>query len=330
MPTVVCTSLNTEVGPHLAILKQGGFEIVHPPRGVNLYDPASLLPLVRDCDAVIAGSEPWPEHLIAACPNLRVLSRTGVGFDAIDLAACDRHRVVVATTPGVNHHAVAEHTFALLFGVGRGFPARDQHVRACTWKRASTPRILGTTLGIVGLGRIGRAVATRAVGLGMNVIAFDPYPNLEFVEQWKIELADLDTLLRRSDYVTLHLPMGAETKHIMNAAAFAKMKPGSVLINTARGLLVDEQALVDALQSGHLRGAGLDVFEVEPLPGDSPLLKMENVLLSGHLAGLDHESQRDTLTMCAETIVTLKNGGWPTECIRNLAGVKDWKWNSKG
>jgi phosphoglycerate dehydrogenase-like enzyme len=297
---------------------------------VNLYDPAQLLPIVRDCVAVVAGSEPWPEHLLAACPKLRVLSRTGVGFDAIDLEACNRHRVVVATTPGVNHHAVAEHTFALLFGVARGFPVRDRYVRACTWKRFSTPRIMGTTLGIVGLGRIGRAVATRGVGLGMHVIAFDPYPNREFAEQWGIELADLDTLLSRSDYVSLHLPMGAETKHIMNATTFARMKPGSVLINTARGLLVDEAALVDVLNSGHLRAAGLDVFEVEPLPADSPLLKMDNVLLSGHLAGLDHESQRDTLTMCAETIVTLSQGGWPAECIRNLPGVKDWSWSEKG
>jgi phosphoglycerate dehydrogenase-like enzyme len=259
-----------------------------------------------------------------------VLARTGVGFDAIDLAACDKHRVVVATTPGVNHHAVAEHTFALLFGVARGFPLRDQYVRACTWKRFSTPRIIGSTLGIVGLGRIGRAVATRAVGLGMKVVAYDPYPNREFVEQWGIELADFDSLLHKSDYVSLHLPMGQETKHIMNATSFAKMKPGSVLINTARGLLVDEKALYDVLKSGHLRGAGLDVFEVEPLPGDSPLLKLDNVLMSGHLAGLDHESQHDTLKMCAETIVSLSQGGWPTECIRNLAGVKDWKWSEKG
>jgi D-3-phosphoglycerate dehydrogenase / 2-oxoglutarate reductase len=330
MPTVVCTSLSTEEGPHLKILADAGFTVVDAPRDVNIYDAANLIPIVRDCVAVVAGSEPWPDSVLAACPKLRVLSRTGVGFDAIDLAACDRRRVIVATTPGVNHHAVAEHTFALLFGVARGFPARDQYVRACTWKRWSTPRILGATIGIVGLGRIGRAVATRAVGLGMKVVAYEPYPNREFVEQWNIELAGFDDLLSRSDYVTLHLPMGAETKHIMNAASFAKMKPGSVLINTARGLLVDERALVDALRSGHLRAAGLDVFEVEPLPADSPLLKMENVLLSGHLAGLDHESQRDTLTMCAETIVTLSKGGWPTECIRNLAGVTDWKWSEKG
>lgn len=330
MSKVVCTSLSSEEGPHNSILSAAGFEVVHPGPNVNTYDMAQLLPLVRDCVAVVAGSEPWPESLLVQCPKLRVLSRTGVGFDAIDLPACDRHRVVVATTPGVNHHAVAEHTFALLFGVARGFPIRDQYVRACTWKRFSTPRIMGTTIGIVGLGRIGRAVATRAVGLGMKVVAFDPYAPKEFAEQWGVEIVDFNTLLGRSDYVSLHLPVMPETKHIMNAAAFARMKPGSVLINTARGLLVDERALIDVLNSGHLRGAGLDVFEIEPLPGDSPLLKMNNVLLSGHLAGLDHESQRDTLTMCAETIVSLSQGGWPTECIRNLAGVTNWKWSEKG
>jgi D-3-phosphoglycerate dehydrogenase / 2-oxoglutarate reductase len=116
----------------------------------------------------------------------------------------------------------------------------------------------------------------------------------------------------------------------MNAKTFALMKPGSVFINTARGLLVDETALIDALKSGHLRGAGLDVFEVEPLPGDSPLLQMNNVLLSGHLAGLDHESHHDTFQMSANTIISLSQGGWPVEAIRNLPGVTDWKWSEKG
>ena len=330
MPKVACTALNTNEGPHLKILQDAGFEIVPSPRGVNLYDTANLIPLVKDCVAVVAGSESWSEQVLAACPKLRVLSRTGVGFDAIDMAAADRRRVIVATTPGVNHHAVAEHTIALMFGVGRNFPLQDQQVRKCAWVRPATPRILGTTLGLMGLGRIGQAVATRAVGLGMKVVAYEPFPNREFIEKWGIELVNLDQLLSRSDYVSLHLPVGPETKHIMNAAAFAKMKAGSVLINTARGLLVDEKALIAALQSGHLRGAGLDVFEVEPLPGDSPLLTMSNVLMSGHIAGLDIESQRDTLLLCAETIVSLSRGGWPTECIRNLVGITDWKWTEKG
>ena len=330
MPKVICTALSTDAGPHVEMLTKAGFDVEDAPRDVNLYEWTNLLPYVKDCVAVVAGSEPWPESLIAACPKLRVLARTGVGFDAIDVPACDRHRVIVATTPGVNHHAVAEHTFALLLGVARGFPSRDQYVRGCTWIRKSTPRVMGCTLGIVGLGRIGRAVATRAVGLGMKVVAYEPYPQREFCEQWGVELASLDDLLTRSDYVTLHLPMSAETKHVINEKTLARMKPGSVLINTARGLLVDEKALVKALESGHLRGAGLDVFEVEPLPGDSPLLKMNNVLLSGHLAGLDNESHHDTLEMSANTIITLSKGGWPVDAIRNLQGVRDWKWSEKG
>lgn len=326
---VVTTALSAGSGPHFDLLRKEGFEVVDIRRDVDIFKPEIRLSEVKDCVAVIAGSEPWNEWILTQCPKLRVLARTGVGYDAIDLPACDRHRVVVATTPGVNHHAVAEHSIAMLMAVARLFPARDHYVRDCTWKRSSSPRIMGRTIGLMGLGRIGRAVATRAVGLGMKVIAYEPFPQKEFCEQWNVELTSFDDLLKRSDYVSLHLPMSAETRHVMNAKTFAMMKPGSILINTARGLLVDENALIDALKSGHLRGAGLDVFEVEPLPKTSPLLQMDNVLLSGHLAGLDDESQRDTLTMTAEIIISLYKGGWPTECIRNLEGVKDWKWSDK-
>src|SRR5262249_50269544 len=151
------------------------------------------------------------------CPKLRVLTRTGVGYDAIDLSACDQRRVVVATTPGVNHHSVAEHTIAMLLGVARLFPSRDKFVRECTWKRFSSPRIMGRTLGLVGLGLIGRAVATRAVGLGLRVVAFDPFPHHEFCAHWNVELLSFEDLLTQSDFVSLHLPMSAETKHMMNA-----------------------------------------------------------------------------------------------------------------
>lgn len=326
MPRVLVTSLSAESGPHRTLLPAGGFEVVFPSAGCNLYDNATLLQEAQGIDAVITGSEPWPRHVIAALPQLRVLSRTGVGFDAIDLAACDDHQVVVATTPGVNHHAVAEHTIALLMGISRGFPRRDQYVRKGTWLRFSTPRVMGRTLGIVGLGRIGQAVATRALGLGMKLLAYDPFPNQEFARHWQIEMTGLDDLLSRSDYVSLHLPVTPETRRMINAQSLAKMKPGTVLINTARGALVDEPALYDALKSGHLRGAGLDVFDVEPLPLSSPLLTLENVFASGHLAGLDDESQFDTLTMASDTILQLHRGDWPTERIRNLVGVTNWKW----
>lgn len=328
MPKVMCLSLNGQEGPHRAMLEEAGFEIGFPPESRRLADDASVIELVRGADATIAGSEPYTAKVIEACPELRVIARTGVGFDAIDLEACDRAGVVVTTTPGVNHHSVAEHTLAMLLGLARGFPGKDQEVRRGHWKRVARPRVLGTTLGVVGLGRIGRAVAWRARGLGMKVLAFEPYPNQEFVDQNEVELCSLDELFARSDYVTLHCPATPENLHLINRDSLARMKPGAVLINTARGALVDEAALVEALRSGHIRGAGLDVFETEPLPLDSPLLEVDGLMLAGHLAGLDNESHEDTFAMAAQIIIDLHAGRWPAaDCVQNLRGVSDWSWN---
>ncbi len=326
MPKVMCTSLNAEHGPHHETFQAAGFEVQVVPRSIDLWQEDNLINLLAGCHAVLAGSEPYTPRVIESLPNLRVIARTGVGFDAIDLAACDEHKVVVTTTPGVNHHSVAEHTLALLFGVARGFPDNDRRVREDRWKRIARPRIMGRTLGLVGLGRIGKAVAWRAAGLGLKILAYEPYPDREFLQQWRIELVDFEDLLRRSDFVSLHLPMSKEAKHLINAETLAMMKPGSILINTARGPLVDEKALYEALKTGHLRGAGLDVFEAEPLPLSSPLLELDNVLLAGHLAGLDEESHDDTFQMAAETVINLSKDQWPAFCIQNLKGVKDWCW----
>lgn len=327
MPKALCTSLGGKEGPHLTMLAEAGFEVVHTPEGADLWQEDDLIGVLDGISAVVAGSEPYTRRVIEASPGLRVIARSGVGFDAVDLAACNDQRIVVATTPGVNHHAVAEHTIALLMGVARDFPKQDQHVRSAQWYRRKFPRVMGSTLGIIGLGRIGRAVATRARGLGMNVVSFDPYANVEFAEQWDVQLTGLDELLGRSDYVTLHSPANAETRHLINADTIAKMKPGSVVINTARGALIKEVDLIAALKSGHLRAAGLDVFEVEPLPADSPLIGMDNVLLSGHTAGLDNESHNGMFGMCAEIIAALHAGEWPNpECVRNEPGRDGWTW----
>lgn len=325
-PRVKCCALGSDTGIHFELLESAGFEVLAARREGSFWEAERLIQELEGCAAVIAGSEPYTRKVIEALPQLRVIARTGVGFDAIDLAACDEHQVVVTTTPGVNHHSVAEHTLALLIGVSRGFPDLDQRVRTGNWQRIERPRIMGRTLGLVGLGRIGQAVATRAIGIGMNVVAHEPYPNMDFVDHWGIELLELDELFSCSDYVSLHSPLTPETNKLMNAETFARMKRGSVLINTARGGLVDEKDLIEALRSGQLRAAGLDVFEVEPLPLTSPLLEFPNVLLSGHVAGLDIESQRDTLTMAAETIIALRGGHWPQQCIQNLRDVTCWPW----
>jgi phosphoglycerate dehydrogenase-like enzyme len=326
MPQVVGTSIDSGSGPHIEILKSAGIGFNEVSRARDLRQNEHLIEALAGADAVIAGAEPYSQRVIEALPALRAISRSGVGFDSIDLAACDRAGIAVCTTPGVNHHSVAEHTLALLFGVARGFPLTDRRVREGKWKRVTGPRVMGSTLGIVGLGRIGQAVATRAIGVGMKVLAFEPQPSDEFLAKWPIEIVSLDDLLARSDYVSIHSPLTPQSQHLINAQTLARMKPGSVLINTARGGLVDEAALCDALRSGHLRAAGLDVFEIEPLPVESPLLKFDNVLLAGHVAGMDNESKYDTFQMAAETIVELCRGGWPAERIVNLRGVTSWRW----
>ena len=323
---VVVTSLLGDSGPHFELLGKAGFETAVVDRKLNLNVEENMILTLRDADACIAGSESITARVITSCSKLRVIARTGVGYDAVNIPACDQSRIVVATTPGVNHHAVAEHTIAMLMSLARNLPQRDRDVRQGIWEKIPTPRVMGRTLGLVGLGRIGRAVATRARGLGLNVLAFDPFPNREFADQWQVEFTSLDDLLTRSDYVSLHMPMDQSSRHLINADSLRQMKRGSILINTARGALIDEAALCDALKSGHLRAAGLDVFEKEPLPLDSPLLKLDNVLACGHLAGLDEESQQGTLVMAAQVIIDLHEGRWPTECIRNLPGVKDWRW----
>lgn len=327
-PRVGCTALNSHVGPHLQILSEAGFEPVVPPAGMKLSDPKHLVAALEGCEAVIAGSEPYTPEVFAGLKDLRVIARWGVGFDAVNLQEADRRKIVVATTPGCNHHSVAELAITMMMAVSRGFPRLDQQVRAGKWVRIPLPRLQGKTLGLVGLGRIGQATATRAIGLGMNVIAYEPFPNREFVAQQGIELVDLDTLYARSPFISLHLPSTPETKHLINRESIAKMQRGTVIVNTSRGPLIKEADLVEGLVSGHLGGAGLDVFETEPLPLESPLMKLDNVLLSGHVAGMDQESERDTATMAANIIVDLHRGKWPEGCVQNLKGLKAgaWKW----
>ncbi|MBA3315292.1 MAG: phosphoglycerate dehydrogenase [Planctomycetota bacterium] len=328
-PRVLCTALGAETGPHFEILRNGGFDPVVVDRTVSLWDEDTLIRMLDGAVAVLAGSEPYSRRVLASSPSLKVIARMGVGYDAVDVIACDELGVIITTTPGVNHDSVAEHTFALLMGVARDFPRQDMAVRRGKWVRQALPRVQGSTLGIVGLGRIGRAVAWRAVGLGMKVLAFEPNPDQAFCEKWGIKVVSLDELLSQSDYVSLHCPSTPQSRHLINADRLAMMKAGSVLINTARGPLVDEAALIEALKSGHVRAAGLDVFEKEPLPTSSPLIGMENVLLAGHTAGLDQESHRDTYAMGAETIVTFAHGGRPAaECIQNCCDTTNWTWSA--
>lgn len=314
-------------GPHMEILRSAGFEIRLPPPDADMMREDVLTANLGDAESVIAATEPFTREVIARTSRLRVIARCGVGYDAIDVAAADERGIAVTTTPGTNEHSVAEHALAMLLALSRGFPKRDQQVRRGEfWKKAALPRMAGRTLGIVGLGRIGKALATRVSGLGLKVLAYEPFPDREFVAKHAIELASFEDLLRRSDLVSLHLPLTDETHGLINRKTLALMKPGAILVNTARGGLVVEEDLHAALVGGRLAAAGLDVFIEEPPPLNHPLLKLDSVLVSPHIAGLDEQSSYDSQIMVARVLVDLAAGRWPVECVVNLRGVHDWKW----
>jgi phosphoglycerate dehydrogenase-like enzyme len=329
MPRILVTPtvIKNQPGPYRDVLEAAGFEVAYPTANLSesIPDPGLLLSQLEGVSAVLAGSELYNREVLEKA-RLRVIARMGVGYDAIDVAAASQLGTLVTIVPGTNHHSVAEMTVALMIGVFRGFPGRDREVRTGVWKRQALPRLAGRTLGLVGLGRIGQAVVPRAIGLGLQVIAYDPFPNEAFAGLHGVRLCTLDDLLAQSDIVSLHLPCTPETTNLINARSLARMKQDAVLINTSRGGLVDEASLYDALASGKLLAAGLDVFKTEPLPLDSPLLKLDNVLLAPHMGGLDFESQRDMSTMAAQCIADLYQGRWPEGCVVNAEHRPTWKW----
>ena len=275
---------------------------------------------------MLAWGERYTAVVLAALPGLRVIARIGVGLDSVDVPAATERGIAVTVTPTANHGAVAEHAMALLFAVAKSIPQDDKATRAGQWPIELHQPIRGRTLGIIGLGRIGRATAVRALGMGMKVIAAEIYPDLAFVEQHGIELLDLDALLGRSDYVSLHCPLSDETRGLINADRLAKMKPDGVLINTSRGGLVVEKDLVAALTSGQLRAAGLDVFEKEPTDPDNPLFELDNVVVSSHTAGTDTLSMEDMGIEAARCVIELSEGRWPDGATVNNELEKTWKW----
>ncbi|MHB8901131.1 MAG: phosphoglycerate dehydrogenase [Thermoguttaceae bacterium] len=327
MPRVLITPVYLQgvEGRHTEILHDAGLEVCFPDQHADLRRTEVLIGQLQGMEAVLASVERYTAEVLDAV-SLRVISRCGVGYDAIDLAGATRCRVVVANTPGANKEGVAEHALAMMLAVAHGFPRRDRDVRAGRWIRWALPRLAGATVGLVGLGAIGRQMAARCRALGMVVIASDPSAEEDWARQNGVALVSFDTLLRQADVVSLHLPCTAESAGMIDAAALAQMKPGAIFINTARGRLVDEPALIDALRSGRLAGAGLDVFEQEPLPPDHPLLSLDNVLLSPHMGGLDLESMERMAVQAAENIAQLYRDSWPEGNVVNAELAGRWTW----
>ena len=280
-------------GRHTELLRDSGCRIATSTSDRPLT-AAEMVPLVRDVDAIIAGGETIDASVIAAASRLKVISRHGVGYDQVDVAAATRAGVVVTITPGTNQVAVAELAFGLMVGVARHMPQMREALLRGEWIRNPGIELAGKTLGLVGLGRIGKSVATRARAFEMNVIAHDVAPDARFAHEHGVTLVALDALLRVADFVSLHTPGVPGSSPLIGAAELAMMKPGACLINTARGSLIDQAALHRALAEGRIAGAGLDVFAVEP-PGALPLLALPNVFATPHIGGTLESGVRTAL-----------------------------------
>jgi D-3-phosphoglycerate dehydrogenase / 2-oxoglutarate reductase len=281
-------SLTTEGHPALEMLEKAGYELAFCTPGVQ-PDEAELLRLLPGCIGYLAGVERVSARVIETAGDLKVIARNGVGIDNIDLEAARRAGIAIVRAEGANAHGVAELTIGLMLALTRAIPFSDGHLKRVQWQRRRGIELAGRTLGVIGCGSIGRKVASMALGLGMCVLACDPYPDVSFTPGGAFEYVDLTELLVQSDVVSLHCPPSPDGRPLITREAIANMKRGVYLINTARAGLLDEQALWESLEEGRVAGLGLDVFPTEP-PGRNPLIEHDRVVATPHVGGFTEES----------------------------------------
>lgn len=284
-------------------------ETVIYPAGIT---QAELLPMLADVSGISLSGTPYKQAEMDASPVMEVVARIGVGYDAVEVPALTARKVPLMVAGTANSTSVAEHAFHMMMALAKRNVALDALVRKGTWadRHGGLPmEMSGKTVLIVGFGRIGTRQARRCLGFDMNVLIFDPYVPTEKVTSAGCEhVGDLDAALPRADFVSVHCPKNPETIGMFNAARFARMKPGAFIVNTARGGIIDEPALYDALTSGHLAGAGLDVFDMEPTPVNNTLLELDKVITSPHMAGVTTESVAAMARVTAENILSVLDG----------------------
>lgn len=296
--------------PHLkSELEARVQQVTYNPTGKPLTS-SEVAALLTDVDGYIAGLDVIDRAALARAERLKVIARYGVGVDNVDLEACKEMGIVVTNTPGANSVSVAELALGLMLALARQIPEAVQNVQQGKWPRFSGISLEGKTIGILGLGAIGRQLAKRLSGFDCRILAYDPFADPAYAKDHGIELGSMDEVIAAADFLSLHLPLLPETKSLVNDAFLAKMKKGSFLINTARGEVVDEAALLRALESGHLRGAGLDAFVAEPPDPANPLLHLPQVIATPHLG--------------AQTDGATSNMGWfaMRDCLAVLSGDK--------
>ncbi|MDP2941040.1 MAG: phosphoglycerate dehydrogenase [Candidatus Omnitrophota bacterium] len=291
-------------------LSEGGLKILKEVSDFQVdvrtdLKPEALKEIIRDYDALIVRSATKvTKDVIAAAAKLKVIGRAGVGLDNVDLEAATQKGIIVMNTPAGNTISTAEHTMSMILALSRNIPQAAGSTKKGEWKRSKFMgvELYGKTLGIVGLGRIGSEVARRALSFGMKILAYDPFLSRQVAESLGIEVMELKDVLAGSDYITVHTPLTEETKHMISTPEFALMKKGVRVINCARGGIIDEAALVEALKEGKVAGAALDVFEKEPVSPESELLKLENVVVTPHLGASTEEAQVNVAIEVAEIV----------------------------
>ncbi|MGJ7906486.1 phosphoglycerate dehydrogenase [Actinopolyspora sp. H202] len=284
-------------------------DVIHPHD--NLPMPTDeLLERIPRAEALIVGMDTIDTHTLDTAPRLRIIAKHGVGVDTIDVAAAQDRGIRVVSAPGSNARAVAELAFALLLAAARGLTTTHTAVLRGSWPKPFGPELAGKTLGIIGFGRIGRLLAGYAAAFGMRVLAHDPHLPTEEISTHGAQPAEFDECLGQAEFLSLHLPGDPTGPPLLDHAALAAMKPGAVLVNTARGGLVDNTALAELLRRGRLGGAGIDAFTVEP-PHNDPLLTAPNVVLTSHIGACTNEANRDMGVMVAEDVVRVLNGQEP-------------------
>lgn len=266
-----------------------------------------LIPLLRDCDGYVAGLDFITEKVIRSCQRLKIISRYGAGYDRVDISAADARKIPVTNTPGANAEAVGELAFSLILSVARHIPYLNNSTRSGGWVRSTGMELKGKTIGIMGLGAIGRVVARCAQGFEMNRIAYDPYIDEAYCKEKRIQARTFDEVIEQADVISLHLPLTDSTRHLIGRKAIAKMKPTAILINTSRGGIIDEDAVYEALKEKRLGGLGLDAFEVEP-PANSPLFELDNVVVTPHTGAHTKEATENMANLAVQNLIDVLSG----------------------
>ncbi|HTP98592.1 MAG TPA: phosphoglycerate dehydrogenase [Casimicrobiaceae bacterium] len=274
-------------------------------------DESWLIDKARDVDGLVFAMEPVSSRLLDAAQRLRIIARPGVGYDTVDVAAATRKGIAVTIAAGANDQSVADFTFALLLLAARGIITSEQSVQQGRWDRVTGTEAWSKTLAIVGLGRIGKGVAKRALGFDMRVLAVSRQEDREFAGAHGVTFVTLDDALRDADFVSLHVPLTADTENMIDARAIARMKRGAYLVNTSRGGLVDEHALADAVRSGHLAGAAVDVLRVQGASSPSPLIGVPGIIVTPHMATFSRESMDRVAMSVAKSVVAALRGERP-------------------